>query len=352
MDLQRSNEWLELVVYPPLEEIGSYELAEEDVVVTCAGFEDRAFEFLRRIVRHGSRRFGVIAIDYLPAEPANRTIELEQLVEQSNARLQSIKYDRQDPHDPSSFVLERVPNSGRLFIDTSGMSRLLIVQLVCAIVRANRSENSHIVYAEAEQYPPTKDEVDKKFADADKLFSVINFISSGVLGIIVPPELSTVAMYGQPIRLIAFPSFNPAQFAALCAEINASSYTIIHGKPHEEENAWRQDAIAKLNSIAKLREAEEVTVSTFDYRETLSLLLKVYRQHGDRQKLVIAPTGSKMQALAVGIVSGFLRDLQIVYPAPRSFPLPDNYTKGVSRIYGLGLGFLMSKATNGNKIMD
>ncbi len=47
-----------------------------------------------------------------------------------------------------------------------------------------------------------------------------------------------------------------------------------------------------------------------------------------------------MQTLAVGIVAGFLRDLQIVYPAPRSFPLPDNYTKGVNCIFGLELSFL------------
>jgi hypothetical protein len=303
-------------------------------------------------VRHGSRKFRVIAIDYLPPQPANRTVELEQLVAQSNAILHWIKYDRQDPHDPSSFILEHAPSPGRLLIDTSGMSRLLIVQLVCAIIRANRAANSHVVYAEAEQYPPTKDEVDKSIADANNLFSVINFISSGVLGIIVPPELSTVAMYGQPIRLIAFPSFNPAQFAALCAEINASSYTIIHGRPPREENAWRQGAIAQLNNIANLREAEEEIASTLDYRETLSLLLKIYRQHGDRQKLVIAPTGSKMQALAVGVVTGFLRDLQIVYPAPRSFPSAEKYTKGVSRMYGLELSFLMGKAANGTKIVD
>jgi hypothetical protein len=327
-------------------------LAGNDVLVTCAGFEDRAFEFLRRVVRQGSRKFGVIAIDYLPDERANRTLELQNLVAQSEATLQWVKYDREDPHDPSSLVLERSPDQGRLLIDTSGMSRLLIVQLVSAMIRANRLANTHIVYAEAQQYPPTKNEVERSFAGAKELFSVINFISSGVLGIIVPPELSTVAMYGQPIRLIAFPSFNPAQFAALCAEINASSYTIIHGRPLKEENAWRQDAISRLNDIAELRDAEEVTASTFDYRETLSLLLKIYRQHGDRQKLVVAPTGSKMQALAVGIVSGFLRDLQIVYPAPRSFPLPDHYTKGVSRMYGLELSFLMGKAASGNKMVD
>jgi hypothetical protein len=169
---------------------------------------------------------------------------------------------------------------------------------------------------------------------------VINFISSGVLGIIVPAELSTVSMYGQPIRLVAFPTFNPAQFAALCAEINASAFTVVHGAPPSAENEWRLDAIRRLNNIDSLREPDEATTSTFDYRGTVKLLVDIYQQHGDREKLVVAPTGSKMQTVAVGLVAGFLRDLQIVYPAPRSFPSPDEYTRGVKRLYGLGLGFL------------
>ena len=40
-------------------------------------------------------------------------------------------------------------------------------------------------------------------------------------------------------------------------------------------------------------------------------------------------------------VTGLLRDLQVVYPAPRSFLLPMNYTKGVERIYGVELSCLL-----------
>lgn len=335
--LQRPDERLRSVKYPGLQQVPSYELHEGDTLVTCAGFEDRAFEYLRRAVERDSRGFQITAIDYLPKERANRISEVTDLAVRSRAKLVWITYDRENPSDPTLAVAEQ---PGRLLIDTSGMSRLLIVQLVCALVRSARFTGTEVIYTEAAEYPPTKEEVERTFAKTGELFSLINFISSGVFGIIVPPELSTVAMYGQPIRLITFPSFNPAQLAALCSEINASSYTIIHGRPHSDDNGWRKEAISRINSITSLREVEEVVTSTFDYRETVTALLDIYQRHGDRQKLIVSPTGSKMQALAVGLVSGFLHDIQIVYPAPRSFPSPDNYTKGVRQIYSLNLSFL------------
>ena len=46
-------------------------------------------------------------------------------------------------------------------------------------------------------------------------------LSSGVFDVIAVPELSSVALGGQPIRLIAFPSFNTDQLTALVSEIQS-----------------------------------------------------------------------------------------------------------------------------------
>ena len=46
-------------------------------------------------------------------------------------------------------------------------------------------------------------------------------------------------------------------------------------------------------------------MSTLDYRETLDLLLNIYNMHRYGAKLVISPTGSKMQSLAVGVICAF-----------------------------------------------
>lgn len=339
MDLLRPDEWLGRLTLP-LMELSSYPLTSDDVLVTCAGFEDRAFEFLRRAVGEGASGFSLVGINYLPEVGANRKPELEALVRGRTSSETWLTYDRQTPGDAGKDVLATCPPSHRLLVDVSGMSRLLVVQIVSAIVRAGKASTTTILYTEAAQYPPTQGAVESAFSKADQLFGVIHFISSGLFGLIAPAELSTVAMYGQPIRLIAFPTFNPTQFAALCSEINSSFFTVVHGVPPNPENAWRTDAIRRLNNIDALRRSEELRTSTLDYRETVKLLVDLYQRHGDRQKLVVAPTGSKMQSLAVGIVVGVTRDIQVVYPAPRLFLEPENYTKGVRALYGLNLDFL------------
>ena len=83
--------------------------------------------------------------------------------------------------------------------------------------------------------------------------------------------------------------------------------------------------------------AQRVEASTLDYRETLALLLEIYSKHGATERLVISPTGSKMQTVAVGIFRAFMNDVQVVYPVPSSFPTPSNYTVGVKELYCLPL---------------
>jgi hypothetical protein len=55
------------------------------------------------------------------------------------------------------------------------------------------------------------------------------------------------------------------------------------------------------------------------------------------ERLLISPTGSKMQAVAVGIFRSFVEDVQIVYPTPRSFLSPSEYTHGIGQIHLLPL---------------
>ncbi len=354
----RRDEWLASLTLPELAIHDFFLFDTADVLITCAGFEDRALEFLRRAIAAGARGFTVIAVGYLPSLAANRSQELESLAGKGEIDLKWLPYNREDPSDPGPEIFAAMPFR-RLHIDISGMSRLLIVQLLTAIVRSGNCENTSVIYCEAMEYPPTQQEFDSSIEakslrnsnpteldelvpepDSHPLLRMVNFVSSGVFGIIVPRELSTVSMYGQPIRLISFPTFNPAQFAALCAEINSAYITIIHGKSPHLEDEWKRDAIRRLNGIEMLQGAREEETSTLDYRETLKLMIRIYQQHGDREKLIVAPTGSKMQSLAVGIAVGVLPDIQIVYPTPRSFPSPENYTTGVRNIYHLSLGFL------------
>jgi hypothetical protein len=92
-----------------------------------------------------------------------------------------------------------------------------------------------------------------------------------------------------------------------------------------------------LNHVENLKGEEIFTTDTLDYRQTLDQLLEIYRLHGATERILIAPTDSKMQAVAVGIFRAFVRDVQIVYPTPRAFTSPTSYTIGVKSRYQLPL---------------
>jgi hypothetical protein len=299
-----------------------------DAVVVCAGFEDRALAFLRRMADSGSRGFRITEIDYIPEVAENRVQELRGIAKATQSPLAALEYRRTDPEGVDG-ILSTLVEAEHIHIDVSGMSRLLIVQLVAAIVRAGMLSRTSIVYTEASHYPPAEAQVRATLSNYPDYREVLSFISSGVVGLTIVPELSTVAMQGQPVRVIAFPSFNAAQFATVCAEISAAAFTVLNGIPPRSENAWRRQAIRELNGLDDLHDKDEIDVSTFDYRDTLRVILDTYAMYASTQKLIVAPTGSKMQSMAVGLAVGFLEDLQVVYPTPKRFPDPSNYTTGV-----------------------
>ena len=49
-----------------------------------------------------------------------------------------------------------------------------------------------------------------------------------------------------------------------------------------------------------------------------------------------------MQALAVGLFAGFLADIQVVYPAPRTYQKPGRYTEGCRALHEISLDVFAS----------
>lgn len=336
----RIDEKLKEITKPSLKKIQDIRLMKGDVFIVCAGFEERATEAFKRTISSESSGAHVLIIDYLPFVKENRLDEIISICRSRSLQYDKIVYDRQNPAEFTENFHESLWNKqGRIYIDISGMSRLLIVQLLVTFFQKKPgSLNVSIIYSEATVYPPTKEEVDKQYAEStENLSRTVMFLSSGVFEVAIVPELSSVAMQGQPIHLITFPSFNIQQLVALRSEIQPHCYTFIHGIPLLEENQWRTDAIRKLNDIGKIPRKEEYYLSTFDYQKTLNTLLDIYGSCNGTERIIIAPTGSKMQAVAVGIFRSFLGDTQIVYPTPISFQEPTRYTMGIRQIYALNL---------------
>ena len=333
---QRPDEILSAVSWPSLTAVRQPYIESGDVLVMCAGFESRAVFSLRRILEHRRLEFRVIVIRYLPEYLENRFDEIRSLLVEHEIPFQELTYDRRSPSGVGEEIVEKVRSDESVVVDVSGMSRLLIVQSLVTLIRSALPRVS-VVYTEALEYPPSASEFAASLQEG--CTNNPSFLSSGIFEIVATPELSSVAMVGQPVRLIAFPSYDPSQLSNLLQELQPTYTELIHGVPPLAQNDWRLDAVRTLNrrSISELRNKTDHNASTLDYRETLRALLNIYADNGVFDRIVVSPTGSKLQALAVAIVCSVLTDIQLVYPTPEKFIDPSNYTIGERQIYQVEL---------------
>lgn len=337
------NEKLELLEKPELSNTKRFELSKGDFLVLCAGFEERALAVLENTQLPNG--FNVILINYKPFINENKAPEIKSTCKCRGINLLELNYNREEPSGFGRELVELISEcNGRIFIDISAMSRLLIVQILVALKsRENEFANWYLTYVEAKVYPPSEEEAAKELGkvepDSD---SEIFFLSSGVFGVTIIPELSSYSFAGVQSRLIAFPSLDSHQLTALKVELQPSRFSFIEGIPPYLHNQWRKQAISKINHLGKMKKAEFYSVSTLDYRETLDCLQKLYAKYGILERLLIAPIGSKMQAVAVGIYRAFVEDVQIVYPTPQEFHTPRKYTQGIGEMYQLSLGTFSS----------
>jgi hypothetical protein len=339
LTVQTPDEWLAALVKPDFETVTQYVMAPDDWLIVCAGFEDRALAVLQNAVSL-RRPFNVLLIHYGPHFQENKSDIIRKIIRDAGVNVLEVTYNRQEPAGFGSTMLERLSVChGRIFVDVSAMSRLLIVQALVALgTRSAGFANCFVAYAEAKEYSPSQGEAEAELtkSESDPCLSIL-FLSSGVFDVTVVPELSSFAPTGTQTRLVAFPSLDAHHLTAIRNEIQPSRFSFIEGVPPSSQNKWRQRVIADINKLDKIPDAERFQTSTLDYRETLDCLLKLYADHGERERLLVSPTGSKMQTVAVGIFRALIEDVQIVYPTPVSYLKPDGYTLGIGPLHLLPL---------------
>ncbi|MGA2988254.1 MAG: hypothetical protein ABSG32_31150 [Terriglobia bacterium] len=333
MRVLRVDEVLASLDAPKVNAIENVLIAPDDAVVVCAGFEERSLGVLQSL--HSVARPRVILVEYRPVLLGNRLEECLSECRRIDVTPLRYVYDRENPAGAGSEIWSLLHGiSGRVFIDVSGMSRLLIVQLLGSCMSQPTSSKVTVLYTEPEHYYPIQEQLAGAQGKASR--SRVEFLSWGVSEITVVPELSSVALPEQPTHLIAFPSYDGQQLAAVRKDVEPARISLIFGMPLPEHGKWRLEAVRGLNYRRTQRNVAEYVTSTYDYRETLHLLLQLYSAGQRLEKIVISPTGSKMQTIAVGITKAFLRDVKVVYPTPGSFAT-EAYTTGIRRMHELPL---------------
>lgn len=326
--------------WPNLRSADHIKFQKDDVLLVCGGFEDRVMSVLNIASNSNVSDITVLDFEYAPAVEFNHFPEIRELCNKAGWNHIRIEYDRCNPSGIASRVLENLPSDAkRLFVDISGMSRLLIVQLIVGLLELDTTAPSiSILYTEAISYPPTESEAHTKLeSHANDSAAILSFISAGVYDLAIVPELSSVNINRAPVRLIAFPSFNPTQLLSAKSIVQPAKTTFIHGIPPNADLQWRMEAICTLNQITDEIESQNIKISTLDYSACLKALLLLYDEWAEFYNLVVSPTGSKMQTVAVGIFRSFVSDVQIVYPTPLRFTSPTAHTHGAKQVYVLDL---------------
>jgi hypothetical protein len=339
IEIQTPDERLIKLAFPNIQETNEIELEASDCLVLCGGFEERVLTILNMATRVG-HGFLIILIKYAPEFPENQSEKIIDISKKWNLTLIEITYDRRNPAGFGDLLLDSLPRTrNRIFVDVSAMSRLLIVQTLVALShQKDVFKNVFIAYTEAQFYPPTFEEAKAQLeeSESDSSRSIL-FLSSGVFDIAIVPELSSFARSGGQTRLVTFPSLDSHQLTATRNEIQPSRFSLIEGDPPKAENKWRREIVSEVNQLDAMTGSERFTVCTLDYRQTLKLLLSIYAEHGERERLLISPTGSKMQTVAVAIFRAFIRDVQVIHPVSQSYVSPSQYTVGSGASYILDL---------------
>lgn len=339
--VQTPAERLDATPKPLLKTRDKFVLSPNDWLVMCGGFEDRALAVLESAAEN-TTPFNVLLIHYEPYVANNHVDKIQRICGERSLNLSELSYNREEPTGFGYTLVEALSTigDGQAFIDISGMSRLLIIQALVAIKKRTQGFlNCFVAYVEAQDYPPTQEEAMRSLAqsDSDPSFSIF-FLSSGVYEVTLIPELSSSAPASAHTRLIAFPSLDAHQLTALRAELQPSRLSFIEGVPPAPHNEWRRGIIASVNCLDQVKNSEAYQANTLYYEKTLTYLLEQYAKYGIHEQLLISPTGSKMQAVAVGLLRSFIEDIQIVYPTPRDFLMPERYTHGVGKMHLLALG--------------
>ena len=341
---------------------GSQLRPNSHIILAC-GFEERALGFLKNLTPIQAEGVDSITlIKYLPVRDDNDQ-NYDAIVEEFNRlglslnSLKVIEFNREYLSDFYEYLNSRNPFEGSnyYYLDISAMSKLLILYLLDDLWH-NRRKPFSIIYTEACEYGPSREEFEDAFAKGETAQSLsLEFTSAGVFDPIVPEPFQGASPLGSPRALVSFLSFNKRQVIGAAAIVPYQFFVPIISVPSDSLNGWRVDAVTRVNNeglLVREKLISEIPILEIDNAElnapyseyrvldeadnyigTLKTLMVLERIHRYRHFITIAPFGTKLQTLAVFLFTLIFPETQIVYASPLDFhPRYSTGVKSVSEI--------------------
>jgi hypothetical protein len=307
------------------------------VVVTAAGFEERALAAARDLP--GIERSTVVIVRYSHHEPSNRLSEMLAILGDRgvpSSRIPRVSYDRlaPDEYPPALTTALSEASPAAVYVDASAMSKLALM-LTLDVCR-ELDLDTIVRYTEAREYGPSLAEYTAARESSHLARPTYRFFA-GVQEVLRVKSLSSVAMQGQPSAAIVFMSFNELLTQALIDTVCPSRLFLVNGIPpvlrwREEATAWIHDELRREwpaeDNPVDARGLPVRATSTRDYRDTVGCLLNLYWRLTSTYRILLAPTGAKMQAVGAALVRFMHPDIHVEYPVPH----------GDLNLHGIGVG--------------
>ena len=300
---------------------------EKRLLILAEGFEKRSISFLsscdNMVFSH------IIVCKYKP-EKKSKYKELMAIIKKNhpNCKKRELDFNRYNPFEFELALLDVFTCANtfcEIVVDISVMSKYMIMQILCSL--RDYAGKVRVIYSEPISYAPTKE---KFRVHCEEQSAATVLPSYGVHDIIMTPLLSSIYMQKSPTLLIAFLSFNEQLIRALLSDSNPMRLLLINGVPPHLK--WREGAMVALHEhiIREYNRENKIDAehllqrrtSTLNYIETFEVLAEIYRENCVNNRIVIAPTGSKMQTVACSLIRLCCPDVHIEYPTPESYYVP------------------------------
>jgi len=306
---------------------------QNKLLILAEGFEARSLTWIRH--RDNELDFmDALICKYNPRTGENRCEELSNAVRsRCSGDVIELDYNRFEPalFEQNFYEISiGCSKYDEIFIDITVMSKLLIMIIM------NTLKNFHgdvrIIYTEPNAWGPSEEEYrTEMLKDSAELNNHwLGLSSFGLDSIVKTPRLSSVIMQGSPIFLISFLSFNTSLTWVLLDEISPPKIQFFGHSC--ERHKWRANAMHEINnklikdySAHGIDFEDNVTADKLNYIAVFEELARIYRERCYRFRIVIAPTGSKLHAVASSLLKICCPDVHVEYPTPKGY-CSESYT--------------------------
>lgn len=312
----------------------SYISDAKKLFIVAEGFEKRSGYWISKKENHTCFEKTIIC-KYSPSKKSRFNELFEEVKKHTVSEPIILDYNRFEPTLFEQNIKQCITNLEdfeEIVIDISVMSKLLIMIILCSL--KEYTGKVIIIYSEPRSWGPTE----KKFNEtiSNKTHGTcIGLSSIGVGNVVRTPLLSSIVMQDCPILLVTFLSFNEQLINVLVNEISPTKIEIINHKCDRAK--WREHAMYTIHKDLineYLRNDDKIdSFDLIDYRSVFEKLATIYKNNCYNYRIVLSPTGCKLQAVACALLKICCPDIHVEYPTPESYLFDDYSSDTVSCIH-------------------